>query len=543
MKLGWISLCLACVLSSCNIQGPYHTHGIPDEALKGIMLLRHDARLYRLGGSDESGAASARAQMMHIDGNATMAEWIDTASLPEGIRHGAALSAGDFVYVIGGETESGLLSTIYYTHIDTDGTLGFGTDKYWEVNLRALPEARARAAWILHDGWIFLIGGKTPTGPTDSIIRARIYQDGQIGQWYESSQSLPEALWGTGAAVLDDRLYVAGGADADTVTDRLVSFAFGEYGALSDRRIEPNLPAALQQVILLEDRSDLILAGGHDDDLWSQSVYRYHEGTWSVAPFTVNAEGPSFGRAAGNLFHVRRTGDSLAEPALLEGLDLAPESPVVVPGSGMVPNNSLIHVNAEPGVTLRYRENSGDTVTSADSVWPEAAIKIASATLPSMGLSLAAFSPEGAVSPTLHRNYRIRSGSLFVVIEDTLQVHEPDYPDLDRRIMQESGVGGTPPTAAASLWYRILIDSAGFYRLSWADGDDDAAYSAKLVLSVYETDLFTEVPDILENPSRDLRSGLASPLHLALNPGVYYIHIRSAIDAAGGDFGLSLLQE
>jgi N-acetylneuraminic acid mutarotase len=495
------------------------------------MLLRHESWLYRLGGRDETGLTTARALMVQIDAYGPLAAWSDTASLPLGIRSGAAFSAGDFVYVLGGETENGLISTIYYTHIESDGALGFGTDKYWEINLQSLPEARAYAACVLFDGWIFLIGGKTPSGSTNSIIRARIYQDGQVGQWYASSQSLPEARWGAASAVLNDRLYVAGGARANAVTNGVVSYLLGEYGALSDMRIEPDLPIALQQAILLTDRNDLILAGGHDAEDWSPTVYRYHEGSWSATALAAIAEGPVFARAAGALFYMRRIGVNGTDPVKLDELHLAPETPIVVPGSGMVPNNSLIHVNGEQGVTLRYTGIAGNTVTPADAMWPEQSIKISSATLPSMELSLAGFSAEGSASPSPHREYRVRAGKLFVLIDETLQIHGSGYASLDPHVLQESA------------WFRAIIDVPGHYRLAWADGDEDPKYSARLVLSVYEADLYTEVPDVSENASRDLRGGIAAPLQVALNTGNYYIHIRSLDNAAGGNFGLSLLQE
>jgi hypothetical protein len=165
--------------------------------------------------------------------------WQDTASLPVGLRDGVVFSAGNFVYVLGGRNDGGPVSTIYYTYIDPDGSLGFGADKHWESNVVPLPEARSSAAWALHDGWIFLIGGKTASGATNTIIRARIYQDGQIGQWYRSPATLPSARWGSSSAIEGERLYIAGGADEHGLTAKMLSFAFGEYGALADRRLEP----------------------------------------------------------------------------------------------------------------------------------------------------------------------------------------------------------------------------------------------------------------------------------------------------------------
>jgi hypothetical protein len=535
-----ILLLFLMALPSCSLfNWPQNT---TDQKGKGAMLLRHDSWLYCIGGLDDSGSISASSEMATVDGNGAISGWQSTSSLPVGIHHGAAFAAGSLAYVIGGMTDSGLSSAIYYTLVTADGKLGFGTDDHWETNLRPLPEARAYAAWVLSDGWIFLIGGETPSGATKSIIRARIYQDGQVGQWYESSQSLPEARWGSAATVMGERLYIAGGANAHGMTSEVVSFALGEYGALSDRRIEPSLPLALQEAVLLADRDDLLLAGGSGSNGWSKKVYRNHGGIWAETSLTANVEGPYSGHAGASLYCLSSPDINGSEVARIEGLSVAPEAPVVVSGSGMVPNNSLIDIDGGPGLTVRYRKDSG-TPTIADAAWPAASIKISSSTLPSMELSLAAFSSDGTVSPVVHRTYAVRAGGFFVMVEGTLQIHDSAYTGLDYRVMQESGSEGTAPTAASSLWYRMIIDTAGNYRLAWADADEDTAYSARLMVSVYEVDLYTEVPDLSEIPSRDRRGGLAAPLHLALNPGDYYVYIRDTDGREGRDFGLSLVKE
>jgi len=159
-----------------------------------------------------------------------------------------------------------------------------------------------------------------------------------------------------------------------------------------------------------------------------------------------------------------------------------------------------------------------------------------------MRLAIAGFSPDGSASPAVFREYRQRSGSLFVVIEDTLQIHDPGSADLDYRRMQESGASGSIPTATSSLWLRIRIESTDDYLLSWVDADEDSRFSSRLMVSVYESDLYTEVPDAQEYPSCDRRGGLAEPLRLALNAGGYFLHIRDIDGREGRDFGISLMR-
>ena len=424
-------------------------------------------------------------------------------------RSGAAFTAGNLAYVVGGTNDSAISAAIFYTIINPGGELGYGTDRHWERNAISLPEPRASAAWILHDGWIFLIGGKTAHGSADSILRARIYQDGQIGQWYKSRQRLPGPRWGAASAVKDGRLYVAGGADSQGRTAQMLSFSLGGYGSLSDRRIEPDLPIALQEAVLLADQDDLVLAGGYGDAGWSSSVFRFHDGVWTDTLLKATADGSSSVRAGGSLYFLPLGEDGKVDTGAmrLDGLALGPDRPIVLPGSGMVPRNSPIVVGSEPGITVRYREGREEP-TVLDTLWPNPPIKISAAAIPSMQLSFAGFSSDKKSSPAVFREYRQRPGSLFIVIEDTLQIRDSGYSVLDYRKMQESGISGSLPAATSSLWLRIGVESAGDYVLTWADAEEDSRYSSRLMISVYESDLYTEVPDNLERPSYDRRGGL-----------------------------------
>jgi len=205
-RLFWIPLLFLSLLSSCWIGGadPCLPPKLPSEEGRGAMLVRGGSWLYRLGGWDDSLLYSPTVSKALVGEEGQAEGWQESAFLPGGLRHGSAFSAGNFVYVLGGSDDDGPVDTIWYTYIHPDGSLGFGADDHWESNSRPLPEGRSSAAWAVHDGWIFLVGGvvgagatsggAVSTGATDSIIRARIYQDGQVGQWYASIEALPEAL-------------------------------------------------------------------------------------------------------------------------------------------------------------------------------------------------------------------------------------------------------------------------------------------------------------------------------------------------------------
>lgn len=506
----------------------------------GSMLLRESSFLYILGGFDEDGAISDSGLVSSLDRLGAMGSWTETAPLPEGIARGASVSAGNLVYVLGGESDSGLSDRIYYTSISPDGKLGYGSDRHWVRNLRDLPEGRAEAACVLRDGWIYLIGGRLASGPANSIVRARIYQDGQVGNWYTCRLSLPAPCRAASAAVGGDRLYVAGGADELGETGRFTSFAFGTYGALVDARIESPLPVPLQNAVLVADGERILLAGGYRGDAGSDGVYRYDAGFWSIAPQKAAACGPSCGRAAGSLFYLPQSPARPLGATSLGGLDLAPEAPTAVPGSGMVLNNSPILVSSGPGMTVRYRMD--DCAPSiADAEYPLAPLKVSAKVSASttLGISLAAFDSGGRASISTIRNYRIRSSGFFVMIADTLALHDFGHSGYDPCVLQEQGFPAPNPVSA--LWYRMRIETKGGYRLGWVDAcDEPGRYSARLLVSVYESDFCTEVPDLLDAAALDRENGVSAPLEMYLQPGDYYVQVSDRDSLTGRNFGIAL---
>ncbi|HEY9054375.1 MAG TPA: hypothetical protein VIO60_06115, partial [Rectinemataceae bacterium] len=276
------------LLASCDF---FKGLGVATHPSSGASFAASGSSIYCLGGSDDSDTLLDSALYAVLDSEGAIGPWASASALPTAMKDGSAFASGNILYYLGGRGAGGLSDAIYYTLVWQDGSLGFGSDLHWERNARSLPQPRANAALALHDGWVYLIGGTTPEGATASIIRARIWQDGQIGQWYECPETLGQALWGCSATVAGDRLYVAGGANISGPKKAFRSFGFGEYGSLADARSETELPIPLQKAVLASDGEDLILAGGWDADGPSSSVYRYEGGFWSDVGLSAEAAG------------------------------------------------------------------------------------------------------------------------------------------------------------------------------------------------------------------------------------------------------------
>ena len=461
----------------------------------------------------------------------TDVSWSAATPLPEGRAYASAFAVGGILYIAGGETSGGIVDSILYTGIKPDGSLGFGTDDHWETSERPLPEARSRAAGLYYDGRFFLAGGRTADGATDSIVLARMYQDGQVGQWYESPAALQKALYSPGATVLEGRLYVAGGTSDTSASSALVSFAIGDRGLLSDRQTETELPEALYAPLLFADGDDLVLAGGYGaDGAGRAAVYTLRTSKWTKsAEAAAAAEGPSFGRIAGALWYA---GQGAGAKAAKVSLGKSAEAPAPAPGSGLLPKNSRLRVAADPDSVLRYNA-SGSDVSPSDSAF--ASLKLAA----DATVSLRSFPATGDPSPTVTARYRVRSAP-FITVCDTVRVGAAADTGYTTTTLQEiSSLGVVTPLSSA--WFCATVSGADDFELSWADSSVDSSYTADVALTLYEVDLYTEALD--EDGAAiialEARTG-AQSRRATLQRGKYYVYVSDVDGATGGTFGLSL---
>lgn len=160
-------------------------------------------------------------------------------SLPE-YRVGAMVfAAGNKLYVLGGYDMSGLpRSDIFYTYIHTrDGPLGYGDPAKWMRNPRPLPRGITVAAWLVHDGTVYLFGGTSIGGDEDLVLRARMYADGQLGYWYISDFRLSSPKRGAAAELWDRHgemiVLVAGGTSNGHPVTGIDGFVRGANGTIT----------------------------------------------------------------------------------------------------------------------------------------------------------------------------------------------------------------------------------------------------------------------------------------------------------------------
>jgi len=416
-------------------------------------------------------------------------------------------------------------------------------------------------AWVYHDGRILLIGGKGTHGNLDTIIHARISigLEGKTGHWYTSPQTLPSPRSGLAAAVLSDvfsdKLYIAGGWDISGILGEVVSCTIGAYGALTPLAAETPLPVPLELPVLIPNNGELLVAGGLDDTgHYSDSYFQYRNGMWAEmegsVPESVFIEGPTYGAAAGHLITLAPnqtlplTDDSAAEQSVvIKDMGLAPAIPLLSPGSGRVRSRTKTSMIPEPGTSIHYilDPEDGEIPGPDDPVWDFASPLSISADTALLFSSISEIT--GSRSPVVRREYRVRDGVFILDISGTLYPRPADTEELLPFALEVPLSPPSPPMPVSSAWYRILVTGTKQVSITWADGDDDEAYTARASFTLFEEDFYTSALGVDGYPVSShpaLTPATADPglpRTVCLSPGTYYLSIEDLDGLSGRSVG------
>jgi len=208
--------------------------------------------VYVIGGTQSSKASPVESDRVYYASiNQTgLGTWQNTTSLP-GIRTDhASVIWNNRIFVIGGWNGQDALSSVYSGSIEANRTISS-----WNA-MTKLPQARRmHTAFVYHD-WIYVLGGR---GLNDSVLRAKIAYDGNLGAWSTIS-SLPTGLWDLKSVVIDDEVYLVGGSpESDWApSNQIISADIHEEGSLGSWRDEQTLPNAL---------------AGHSASSWDDIIY------------------------------------------------------------------------------------------------------------------------------------------------------------------------------------------------------------------------------------------------------------------------------
>jgi hypothetical protein len=156
-------------------------------------------------------------------GSGACSGWCTTAdyNLPSARTNFSLTAYNGFLYAVGGVDSSGTRqNSVYIAKLGANGEpqLWHPTDTnkdnwvYWYQDTN-ISSARSDTAMVAYNNRMYLLGGRTAGGSTNTVEIADVKPTGTLGTW-TSSTSLPTNLYGHGVQVYNDRLYIIGGSTA-----------------------------------------------------------------------------------------------------------------------------------------------------------------------------------------------------------------------------------------------------------------------------------------------------------------------------------------
>src|SRR5687768_14725618 len=164
------------------------------ESNSELALAESNGKLYLLGGYPASRVTARTVQVYDIASD----QWALGPELPQPNNHGMAASVNGKIYLIGGQTsdvsELGYVDTVY----ELDPATGA-----W-VTKAPMPTARGAGVAIVHDGKIYVAGGRPPRGNDFAVY------DPTTDSW-EVLPNLPTQRNHITGAAINGRIHVVGG--------------------------------------------------------------------------------------------------------------------------------------------------------------------------------------------------------------------------------------------------------------------------------------------------------------------------------------------
>ena len=215
--------------------------------------------------------------------------WTTGTALPGGLTYSQAIVTKNRVYLLGGNTASGGVSTVYTAPINADGTLGTWTTS------NSIPLACSGHSVIVTKNRLYLLGGQTSSNSaTSNIYTSVINADGTIGNWV-SSGNLPTNLAFFSSFISKNNIYIVGGWNGSTAVSTVYRASINTDGTLGGWVSAPSLPAIVNNSQIAVTNNRVYLLGGYNNTSTVSSVYTAtinNEGlisNWSVSSSLVTA--------------------------------------------------------------------------------------------------------------------------------------------------------------------------------------------------------------------------------------------------------------
>ncbi|MBI5478643.1 MAG: hypothetical protein HY906_07310, partial [Deltaproteobacteria bacterium] len=240
-----------------------------------------------------------------------------------------------------------------------------GTVAPW-ANTASLPVARRGHGFVAHDGFLYAIGGSSGSDYTSSIYRSVLDPTtGAAGTWGLITPALPAPRVGAGVAVLNGRLWVAGGSGSiGTYSSVVYHTTFNADGSINTWQTSTSLPSGRYGLTLTAGQGKYLyaiggtnLASGQTNEVWyAQPAADGSITAWTAATGLPQARYLHAAAAYNGYLHVvgGDTGSGTGQPTVytapmnvvgsLGAWTQAMPLPVLLKQHGLVAVNGFLHV-------------------------------------------------------------------------------------------------------------------------------------------------------------------------------------------------------
>lgn len=192
------------------------------EARSNLSLVAYNGYLYAIGGENASGTITNSVYIAKLGANgeprlwhptnpsqSSWVYWYKDTDLTSPRADLTATAYNNRLYLIGGRTTSGVVSSVQIADISPTGTLGS-----W-ANSTSLPNNLYGHGAVIYNDRIYTVGGASAIGsqPLTNVRYNKINADGSLNSWVNTTP-LPEGRLtggGTMSAVWGAYLYISGG--------------------------------------------------------------------------------------------------------------------------------------------------------------------------------------------------------------------------------------------------------------------------------------------------------------------------------------------
>jgi len=188
---------------------PWQLHNYLTTPRRGLKTVKYNNQVYAIGGYNGIFLKSVERATLQPDGS--LGEWQleKEASAIDRYIHSAAIF-NNHIYLLGGHVRSA--QKISYGDVEMTSIQADGTLLPWRIETSTLQIPRFIAAAFAMNNQVYMLGGHDGQYRLDSVERAPIDAQGQVGDWSFAAK-LKVARSAAAVAVHGETVYVLGGMD------------------------------------------------------------------------------------------------------------------------------------------------------------------------------------------------------------------------------------------------------------------------------------------------------------------------------------------